>query len=201
MLTEVMTAKEKHQSYRNFNKPLFISLIVATLLLVVGGTVGYLVSINKPNDFIGIGEGERQEDGAYELRDMFQLDDKHYTIMHESTMDEFGMSATINPEDIGEKIATITTSIDDRLINKEVYHYLPAQSEAVVAVKREETYQLFNFYNFESYEKNEDEDTRRYLEIFGMNEPADIKKIQFIHYGKDQKLNIITEITNSEEIA
>lgn len=52
-----------------------------------------------------------------------------------------------------------------------MYRYMPAGGEAVVAVKRETGYQLFRFFAFESYLNNQDEDTRDYLELYGISEP------------------------------
>jgi hypothetical protein len=80
----------------------------------------------------------------------------------------------------------------------------PAGSEAVLAVKREEGYQLFNFFTFESYINNQDEDASVYLKLYGINGPHDIQAVRFIEYTEQSKveggLNIIGELNEAAEI-
>jgi len=145
-----------------------------------------------------------REDMAAPLVNIFRIDNRHYMLMS-GYAEEFGLPAQISNEDIGHKITTIKDSPDKSLIDCDVFYYQPAGCEAVVAVKRNDNYELYRFYSFESYINNQDEDAIEYLKLYGINEPEDIAKIQFIIYDEKSRLagtlNVAGEITNSEEIA
>jgi len=145
------------------------------------------------------------EDSIAIIKNQFQIEDRHYVLLTDDIKSEFAFSASISDSDIGKKITTVTTAIDSDLLGCEVYEYLPAGCEAVIAVKINNEYKLFRFFNFESYNNNEDEDAAAYLKLYGINSAEDILKIQFIRYSEEAKLeggmDIISEITDNDKIA
>jgi len=155
-------------------------------------------------DMIGKDSASGREDMAAPLLNQFQIDGRHYILMSDY-VEELGFSATIDDEDIGQKLMTIEKSPDKSLIGCEVFSYLPAGSESVVAVKRNDKYELFKFFAFESYLNNQDEDAIEYLKLYGVEGPEDIAKIQFIVHTEKSKsegsTNIRAEITDRNEIA
>jgi hypothetical protein len=146
-----------------------------------------------------------REDAVAPVTDMFRLDDRHYSLLTEELREEFGFSAQINEGDLGDRIASIEVTPDESLKGLEVYRYIPAGGEAVVAVKRGGGYQLFRFFSFESYNNNQDEDASAYLKLYGIKGPQDIKAVRFIEYSEQSKLegrlNVVGEITDPAEIA
>src|SRR5690625_3147559 len=190
--------KEGTKQFFNFRSALPV-LITALILVTVGIVSHHFLTMHD----VANNDDMVQEDGA-EIRDEFQIDDKHYVILSEDDITSFGFPTAIDDHDIGDKLTTITTSIDERLLGKDVFQYLPAESEAVVAVNTSEGYTLFGFYNFDSYLENQDEDTQAYLELYGIDKAADIEKIQFIgqqNMGNEKdSLDIISEITDQEDI-
>lgn len=144
------------------------------------------------------------EDMAAPMLSQIQIENRHYIPMSDYA-EEFGFPAAISEQDIGAKLTMIEKSSDKSLIGCEVFSYLPAGSEAVVAVKRNNGYELYRFFTFESYINNQDEDAIEYLKLYGINSPEDIAKIQFIGYSEKSKVegnnNIIGEITDRNEIA
>ncbi|HHW47306.1 MAG TPA: hypothetical protein GXX14_01650, partial [Clostridiaceae bacterium] len=148
--------------------------------------------------------GRSPEDSVAIIKNQFQIGDRHYILLSEDMKKEYAFPASISEGDIGEKIATITTTVDSDLLGCEVYEYLPAGCEAVVAVKIDNEYKLFKFFSFESYINNEDEDAATYLKLYGINSAEDISKIQFIGHSEDAKLenrmDLIGEITDNKEI-
>ncbi|MGI6706266.1 MAG: hypothetical protein ACOX6S_08425 [Clostridia bacterium] len=145
-----------------------------------------------------------REDMAAQLLNQFQIGDRHYILMSDY-VEEFGFPAIINKEDIGPKIMTIEKSPDESLIGCEIFQFIPADCEAIVAVKRDNAYELFRFYTFESYINNQDEDAIEYLKLYGIEGPEDIDRIQFIVHTEESRLegfmNIKSEITARNEIA
>lgn len=200
----------------NFN---FKKAIPALALAVVitGGIFTYSLkdklfgqdfqSNSRPNvtqgDMIGEKSAPGMEDMAAPLLNQFQIDGRHY-ILTSDYAEEFGFPVTISEKDIGPKITTIEKSPDESLIGCEVFSYLPAGCEAVVAVKRNDKYELFKFYTFESYINNQDEDAIEYLKLYGIEGPEDIARIQFIVHTEKSRLeeltNIKSEITDRNEI-
>lgn len=183
MLTNIIKNRTERNKLFIFKKNIPILLLV--FILAIGGVTSYLLVLNKNNLNKTASENNvvSMEDSIAEIRDEFYLDDRQYYILDEEKAKEFGFSTEISNRDIGDKLATITTSIDERLLGKDVYHYLPAESEAIVAVEAVDGYTLFRFYNFESYLENQDEAAKEYLELYGINEAADIEKIQFNSHG------------------
>jgi hypothetical protein len=149
--------------------------------------------------------GQGREDAVAPLLNQFKIDDKHYILLSDDLRADYGLLATVNESDVGEKIADITTSPDKSLIGSEVYSYTLTGGEAVVVVKKDNEYQLFRFFVFESYNNNQDEDSVKYLELYGIDKADDIAKIQFIGHSEQSKLQGITdirgEITDRDEIA
>jgi hypothetical protein len=156
---------------------------------------------NSVTDDVGSG----REDAVAPLLDQFQIDDRHYMLLFDDLRVDYGLPATVSENDIGEKITDITVSPDKNMIGSEVYSYIPAGGEAIVAVKKDNGYQLFRFFTFESYNNNQDEDSVEYLKLYGINKADDIAKIQFIGHSEQSKLegrtDILGEITNRDEIA
>lgn len=155
-------------------------------------------------DMIGGYDASGREDMPAPLLNQFQMGNRYYILMQDYA-DEFGFPAKIDEKHIGQKLATIEKSPDKRLIGCEVYSYLPAGCQAVVAVKRDGGYELFRFYAFESYMNNRDEDAVEYLRLYGIEGPEDISGIQFIVHTERSKLegtdDIRSQITDREEIA
>lgn len=212
MLSNILNHRKEMGWVRFFGNKRFFPVFITSLVLVFGMVIGYIyltnnngagsrVDFTHPDDN-NIGDMDiGTEDGAYKLRDEFQIDDKHYTILRKEEKEKFGFPTELNDNDIGDKITKITTSIDERLIDQDVYYYSPAGSEAVVAVKTSNGYKLFKFYNFESYIQNQDEDTRSYLELYGINEATDIEKIQFyVYQEQDNERKILSEMVDQKDI-
>jgi len=183
---------------------------LALVVVIVGGLLTYDM-LQKNNNYDSLPEysvsdsaGSGGEDLAAPLLNQFQID-KLYVLLSDDLREEYGFPVTVNESDIGEKITDIATSPDKSLIGSEVYRYIPAGGEAVVAVKKDNEYQLFRFFVFESYNNNQDEDSVRYLELYGIDSADDIAKIQFIGHSEQSKLegriDILGEITDRDEIA
>jgi hypothetical protein len=152
----------------------------------------------QTDDFIG------REDAVAPVQNQFRLDDRHYILLSDELREEYGFSPQVTEDQIGVRIASIESTPDESLKGLEVYHYNPAGGEAVIAVKKEEGYQLFNFFTFESYNNNQDEDASVYLKLYGINGPHDIQAVRFIEYTEQSKveggLNIIGELNEAAEI-
>jgi len=118
----------------------------------------------------------------------FVMDDMHYILLPDALKADFAFSNAISDSDIGKKIATISTTVDPNLMGCDVYEFLPAGSLAVVAVKINNVYKLFEFFNYESYNNNKDEDTAAYLKLYGIHSAEDIAKIQFIGHSEEAKI-------------
>lgn len=162
------------------------------LVLVLGGTLTFY-NLNKKgyvnDDFL-------IEDNIARVTNQFKIENKTYNILSESEKAEFKFPNTINDSDIGDKLTTISTSVDETLIGKAVYRYFPAGCDGIVAVKVDNKYKLFKFFWFDSYINNKDEDTKAYLELYGINKGEDISKVQFIRNGN----SVINEITDKSRI-
>jgi len=166
-----------------------------------GNSQDYLVTDDLVTDELDTG----REDAVAPLLNFFRIDDKNYSLLYDELREEYGLPSHVKESDIGEEITAITISPDESLIGSKVYQYLPAGSDAIVAVKKGEEYQLFRFFTFESYNNNQDEDALRYLEIYGIDKADDIKTIEFISHSEESKLqgrvDIIGKLTDREEIA
>jgi len=201
--------------YFNFRKA--VPALVLTVVLA-GGILSYgLKDIIFNNGMRGSSPTEIAQDGLIDndtasgredmvapLLNQFQIKGRNYILMSDY-VEEFGFNAAISDGDIGNKIATIEKSPDKSLIGCEVFEYIPAGCQAVVVVKRNNAYELYRFFTFESYNNNQDEDAIEYLKLYGINSPEDIAKIQFIVHTERSKLegttNITGEITDRNEIA
>ncbi len=188
---------------------------LALVVLLAGGLFTYQLLLGKDNselpsqddlveeDFAE--EDDLREDAVAPLVNQFRIEDKHYILLPDSLRKEYGLPNAVKEGDIGERITDITISSDNSLKGKGVYRYLPAGSEAVVAVKVDNNYQLFKFFTFENYNNNQDEDSVKYLTLHGITKAEDILKVQFIVHSEQSKLqnktDIRAEITKQEEIA
>lgn len=182
--------------------------VFAITLVIIGAIITYSILSNNET-------GNKTEDSSWsdfdyetldiaQIKNQFVIGNKNYIILSEEQKTEFGLTSEINENDIGNKLADITTTVDADLMGSEVYQYLPAGGEAVVVVQKDDNYRLFKFFTFESYNNNQDEDANAYLELYGIHSAADIAKIQFIGHSEvlklEGRLDIINEITDSSEI-
>jgi hypothetical protein len=207
MLQHILQSTSQKKEERNMKLFIYKKGIPAlTMVLVLVAGIFLYDSMTKDNE-TRLSETDlrgSQEDSVAMIQNQFQIGDQHYMLLSEEQRAAFSLPDTITEKDIGEKITAITTSVDDHLIGSHVYEYLPAGGNAIVAVKKDNEYKLFKFFQFESYINNKDEDVKAYLELFGINNPKDIKKIQFIGHSEEAKIegreDIISEITNLEKI-
>jgi len=191
----------------NFKKAIPALVLTA---VIVGGLLTYNHMSKKHDRGSSLTYGVEndvsmgREDAIAPLLNQFQIDDRHYIILSDELRAEYGLPTAVIESDIGGKIADITAGPDKSLIGNEVYSYIPAGGESVVAVKKDDEYQLFRFFTFESYNNNQDEDSVRYLALFGIDRADDIAKIQFIGHSEQSKLqgrtDILGEITDRDEI-
>lgn len=206
------TGKEKTMARFNFRKvvPALTMVVVMAVSILFYKTSPLFQRENANTSQPGLAEpglvtdSDAREDMAAPLLNEFTFNNRHYYLMSDEMRSEFGFPARIDENDIGEKLATITKAADQSLIGREVYGYKPAGCEAVVAVKKDDSYLLFQFLSFESYNNNQDEDAIEYLKLYGINKAEDIAKIQFIVYSEQSKLegrlDISGEITDLNDI-
>jgi len=187
---------------------LALMVVISAGLLVYGmQKENYNTGLPQENTTtdLGYAGGGRGEDAVAPIVDQFQIGGRHYILLPDDMRAEYGLPASVSERDIGEKIGNITNSPDKNLTGSEVYSYVPAGGEAIVAVKKDNEYRLFRFHAFESYINNQDEDAVEYLKLYGIKNAGDILKIQFIVHSENSKLNNITdirgEITDRDEIA
>ncbi|RCX19340.1 hypothetical protein DFR58_10385 [Anaerobacterium chartisolvens] len=213
MLNQILNHSEKSREVRwtKFMKINKAVLVLTMVLVVAGGSLLYHLVFNngaespaRDGRFTESDLSLREPGMILEMKDQFQIGNKHYIILSEALQLEFGLPGKIDESDIGDRIATISTSVDKTLIGLDVFDYLPAGGKAVVAVKKENRFILFKFYAFDSYLNNQDEDTGEYLKLYGIYSSEDIAKIQFIGYSDKAKMedrvDIISEITDSGKI-
>jgi hypothetical protein len=220
MIANILNYSEKRNSSekRNLSSFNFRRAVPAFILVIVfaGGILAYGLrglffgqgpfddGNRQITDMIGEDSAAGMEDMAAPLVNQFRIGGKHYILMSDYA-EEFGFPAVIEEKDIGGKIATIRDSVDKSLVGCEVFSYIPAGCEAVVAVKKGDDYVLFKFFTFESYINNQDEDAVEYLKLYGIERPEDISRIRFIVYDEKSRLedltNVRSEITDRNEIA
>ena len=209
MLTKIIDGQDSRKESAMKTLSIKRLLPVLGLAIVIAGSLlaqNFLPGRNtSPEGEIGTDDfGGVTEDMVAPLTDQFRLDERHYIKLHEELREEFGFLEQVADEDIGKKIAVIQDTPDESLNELEVYEYIPAGGEAVVAVKREDGYELFNFFTFESYNNNQDEDASAYLKLYGIENPEDIKAVQLIEYTEQSKvegkLSIVGEITEPSDI-
>ncbi|QNO14208.1 hypothetical protein HYG86_05190 [Alkalicella caledoniensis] len=194
MLNKVLNHADKKQK-KSFISTMNLKKIIpaaAMICVLTVGVLNYDLFLNKPSSGAETdrltGDDFAREDMADIMRDQFKIEDRTYMLLTQWHKEQFNLPNTIKESDIGENITTITSSIDESLIGLDIYGYIPAGGEAIVAVKRDGVYELFMFLNFDSYINNKDEDVATYLKLYGINSPADISKIQFIGYSEEAKL-------------
>ncbi len=207
MLDNILShsGKERKMAGLNFKKAVPALSLAA---LIAFGFLAYDMIIDRnsivtPPEYVTDGDMHGREDMVAPLLNQFQIDDRHYIFLSDDLRQEYGFPQQINESDIGDKIITISKSVDPGLIGSEVYAYKPAGGEAVVAVRKDDAYQLFKFFNFESYNNNQDEDAIEYLKLYGINKAEDISKVQFILYSEQSKIEgrlDVRELTGRDEI-
>ena len=133
----------------------------------------------------------------------FRIDKRHYILLSEDLREDFGLPELVDSNDIGERLQKLKTAPIQALSAGSI-QVCPGR-QAVVAVKRDNEYQLFRFFTFESYINNQDEDAAEYLKLYGINGAGDISKIRFITHSEQGKLqgyeDIAAEITDRDDIA
>ncbi len=214
MLEKVLQSEVNTSSWKIRDRMVRYKAIPAFMLAVVI-TVGIMAINQKPDNIndgrtggdIGIGTdltGREIGTDMALLRDQFQMGNRQYIILDDSLREEFGFPATLDKNHIGQKIGSVVTSVDNNLKGGNVYEYTPAGGEAVVVFEKDNEYKLFKFYTFDSYIRNQDEDTIAYLNLYGINKPEDIAKIQFLDYSNrsivTNRPGVKAEITDTEEI-
>jgi len=189
-----------------------VPAMAAVLAVVAGLTIwgissGRLYGINTDDNRFNAGDSigsAPREDAPALLKDQFQLGNRHYVILGEGQRKEFGFPQEVLEDDVGERIARISDSVDESLVGLYVYRYIPAGGEAVVAVGDQSGYRLYKFFAFESYLNNSDEDARDYLELYGIYSADDISRIVFIGTNDQAKLEnremILAELTDRQKI-
>jgi hypothetical protein len=207
MLNNILShsGKEKKMAFniRKAVPALGLAVVIAGSLLAYDMMAGKN-EIPVPNYGIdNIADG--REDMVAPLLNQFQMGNRHYIFLSDDLRAEYGFPQQINENDTGDKLTTITTSVDPSLVGSEVYSYKPAGGEAIVAVKNDNEFRLFKFFTFESYNNNQDEDAVEYLKLYGINQAEDIAKVQFIVHTEQSKiegkLGIRGELTEREGIA
>lgn len=202
MLKNVLnhTDIKKKVGFMELLKPKRILTAIIMVVVVTGSLFVLKNIINTPSQNL-ISVGDKSNDGGYTGRDnytedsiapltnQFKIDDKTYIQLSGDYKTNVNFPQTVSLDDIGEKITTIKNGVDASLMGCDVYVYIPAGSQAVVAVKKENEYRLFSFLSFDSYINNQDEDVDRYLKLYGINSASDIAKVQFIGYGEMAKFN------------
>ncbi len=211
MLDNILNQYERK---KGFFMPLNLKRAIPALAVIVvmaGGLLTYNHIMKDrhfttPYEYNSTGTNDMiREDAVAPIVNQFRIDKRHYILLSEDLREDFGLPELVDSNDIGEKIAEIENSPDTSLVGCEVYRYVPAGGEAVVAVKRDNEYQLFRFFTFESYINNQDEDAAEYLKLYGINGAGDISKIRFITHSEQGKLqgyeDIAAEITDRDDIA
>jgi len=205
--------KINKNSYFRFAIPAF-----ACVFVIVGSIAVYNFSNvgNMEGSFTStIGDATFDDKSANNLQgidnmmavvdNQFVMDNTHYSLLPDALKADFAFPNTISDSDVGKKITTISTTVDPNLMGCDVYEFLPAGSLAVVAVKINNVYKLFEFFNYESYNNNKDEDTAAYLKLYGIHSAEDIAKIQFIGHSEEVKLagkqEPISELNDHTKIA
>jgi len=185
---------------------------LAMVFVISGGLLVYSLTEKYNNNLSGSDRysdadypGTAREDYAAPILNQFQLGNRHYILLTDDLREEFRLPAVIDEKDIGEKIGIIEKSIDSSLIGSEIYGYIPAGCEAIVAVKIDNEYKLFRFFSFESYNSNRDEDAVEYLKLYGINNAEDIAEIYLISHSEQGKIqgytDIVAKLTDRKEIA
>lgn len=203
MLNNILSHSGKEQKMMfNFRKAL---PALGLVIVIAGSILAYNMTAGKNSIPTPGYVTDAREDMLAPLVNQFQIEDKHYILLSDDLRAEYGFSLQLDESDIGDRITTITKSVDPSLIGGEVYRFEPAGGEAVVAVKKDDSYRLFKFFNFESYNNNQDEDVVEYLKLYGINSAEDIAKILFIVHSDQSKiegkLDVKGQLTDRDEIS
>lgn len=203
MLRNILSLSRKRNK-RSLNLKRAVPVFAAALV-IAGSLLTYnlLPGAENRNNRVN-GRGDFTEDAVAPITNQFQMGNKDYIIMPEELREKYGLPVETAAGDLGERIARIENSPDKSLIGSDVYAYIPAGCDAVVAVKQDGGYKLYKFLSFEKYNNNQDEDAAEYLRLYGINTAADISKIQFLGHSEQSKqegiADIRGEITDQAEI-
>lgn len=147
------------------------TVAAACLCLVAAGSIRSLPQLW--NSAVPPYSQSTPEDAAAKDPSVY-FEDRQYLPLDAERRQAFGFSGEISGDEIGAKLGVISKGND---AGKEVYTYLPAGCEAVIAMKDGAGYSLYAFSAFESYLRNQDEDMAAYLQLYGIHSAADIQKV------------------------
>ena len=141
-------------------------LTAACLTLFVMAALPAVLSLPSPSTpEIALSSTDWAEDPSI----LFQ--GKQYYPCSDDDYQKYELSAEVSLAQIGDFLGTVPQN------GKEIYTYLPTRCDAVIAVKEEDSYTLYTFSSFASYNQNQDENAAAYLELYGIHSANDIKKI------------------------
>ena len=207
MLDHIIAFHKNKKKNKKYSQILFKAIPAVAMVLVVTASLLAFFNLNKDNASIIENTGDRMiqddkmteehtADLSTEPLNQFKIEDKTYNILRDSDRSDYGFSETIAQKDIGKRITSIKSNAAPELIGCAVYQYLPANGDAVVAVKKDNGYILYKFYGFDSYMNNQDEDAEAYLKLYGIRKVNDIAKIMII----DQSNNHSITLTDRSQI-
>ncbi|HAX74163.1 MAG TPA: hypothetical protein DCY20_11620 [Firmicutes bacterium] len=168
---EVVNRQQRHNS-RRF-PTLTYSVLGVALIGLIGGRFFFANDQTEIRDMLSNDSGLEMDIAEVSL---FRWQGRTYVLLDDATANQWGVSTTVIDADIGELLTIIES--DGKLSGCEVYAYLPVQSQALVVVKNELGYDLYQFMTFERYENNQDEDAIAYLTVYGINQASDISFIE-----------------------
>ncbi len=131
--------------------------------------------------------------GSNQLNNVFQWKKRMYVRWNNPVY------SSVEPEHIGKKLDTITSSIDTSLTGCDIYWYIPTNCEAVVAVQRGGKYELYKYYAMGFYSEPIN-DAKSYMNLHGIYSAADITKVEFYDYPDTSPMRLITALTKPEDI-
>lgn len=125
----------------------------------------------------------------------FDFDGAHYIRAYVC-----GITETCTAQQLGEKLGTITQSIDGDMIGLGVWEYADGQGRALLAVENGEGYELYAFTGFLDYNNNGEADASRYLSMFGISSAEDVSRISLVRFDPDNAEAAPTEVTDKTKI-
>jgi len=201
MLDHIIAFHKNKKNNKKYSQFLFKAIPAVAMVLIVTASLLAFFNLNKDNASIIENTGDRMiqddkmteehtADLSTEPLNQFKIEDKTYNILRDSDRSDYGFSETIAQKDIGKRITSIKSNAAPELIGCAVYQYLPANGDAVVAVKKDNGYILYKFYGFDSYMNNQDEDAEAYLKLYGIRKVNDIAKIMIIDRSNNHSITL-----------
>lgn len=195
-----LETEEDIENYLNSFKSYKASKIVRKVWKVTDLTFG------KTEYFVDATTGEIISMGSYGIEPPgIDINDKTYSMV---TNQKELYEQAITEEDLGEKLLTLSKNDSIVLFNEkyngaEVYEFLPAESDSIIAVKRNGNYRLFKFDRYSKESKNTIENI---LEVYDIISADKISKIEISESNKiindKEKINLLYGvIANLEEVS